>query len=181
MRNSIKLGLLFLVFLFSSFVNAQKIAAKDVDIIITGTSTLHDWEMISDNGSLTANVNSNSINDVVFTFPVRSLKSGKAAMDQNAFNALNAKKYKDIVFKALTIDTLNGNSSVNGSITINGVTKAITVPVKVYDTGVGFAITGYIIMKMTDYKVEPPVYMYGTIKTGDEIRIQFRIGTEYVK
>ena len=181
MRNSIKLSFLFLALLFTTTLNAQKIISNDVDVIITGTSTLHDWEMISDNGKLTAKVGNSSIKDVVFTFPVRSLKSGKAAMDENAFNALNAQTHKNIVFKALTIDTLSGNSNVNGSITINGVTKAITVPVKVYDTDKGFIITGYIMMKMTDYKVEPPVYMYGTIKTGDEIRIQFSIATEYAK
>ncbi|MCK0202496.1 YceI family protein [Ornithobacterium rhinotracheale] len=181
MKNLFKFSFAFVCLFFMMMsVKAQKIVSRDVNITITGTSTLHDWEMISDNGAFTANVGNSSINDVKFVFPVRSLKSGKAAMDQNAYNALNADKHKEIIFKALTIDTLSGNTTVNGSITINGVTKAISVPVKVYDTDRGFTITGYIMMKMTEYKVEPPVYMFGTIKTGDEIRIQFNISTEYM-
>lgn len=181
MKNLFKLSFAFVCMFFVLMgVRAQKLISRDIDITITGSSTLHDWEMISDNGTFTANAGNSSINDVKFVFPVRSLKSGKAAMDQNAYNALNAEKHKEIIFKALTIDTLSGNTTVNGSITINGITKAISVPVKVYDTDRGFTITGYILMKMTDFKVEPPVYMFGTIKTGDDIRIQFNISSEYV-
>lgn len=179
MRNFLKLSTMLFLLLWGASVNAQKVQSTDVDILITGTSTLHDWEMISDNGVLTANVGVTAIKDVVFKIPVKSLKSGKAAMDENAFKAMNADKHKEIVFKALTIDTLSGNTEVNGSMTVNGVTKPITVPVKVYNTKTGFTLTGYVLMKMTDFKVEPPVYMFGTIKTGDDIRVQFNVNLEY--
>jgi hypothetical protein len=36
-------------------------------------------------------------------------------------------------------------------------------------------------IKMTDYKVEPPSFMFGTIKTGDEITISFDVTLAQIK
>jgi hypothetical protein len=38
-----------------------------------------------------------------------------------------------------------------------------------------FTISGTKVIKMTDWKVKPPVVMFGTIKTGDQITIGYNL------
>lgn len=37
------------------------------------------------------------------------------------------------------------------------------------------SITGIKKLKMTDYKVEPPSFMFGSVTTGDDIAINFNV------
>lgn len=179
MRSIVKATFIAVIILFSVQLSAQKITSNNVDVTVTGTSSLHDWEMISDNGVFSAMAGKGSIENIDFHIPIKSLKSGKTAMNDNAYQALNAGKYSNITFKALSTNTLSGTNDLVGTLSINGVSKAVSIPVKVYPTNTGFILTGYTVINMTDYDVEPPMYMFGTIKTGDAVRIQFKINATY--
>ncbi|MCB0855839.1 MAG: YceI family protein, partial [Bacteroidetes bacterium] len=64
-----------------------------------------------------------------------------------------------------------------GQLTIAGVTKTITLNAdcKVSDNG-QITCTGSKKIKMSDYGIDPPTAMFGTIKTGDDLTIVFSAG-----
>jgi polyisoprenoid-binding protein YceI len=157
------------------------------NMIIAGTSTMHDWTMTSTSATynatfeVTADGIPTKLNMVSFTMLAESLKSHEKAMDKNAYKSLNTEKYKDITFQ-LTSSKITGKTiTCNGNLTISGTTKPVEVDVT-YETKSGNLVCkGSKKIKMTDFKVEPPSFMFGTIKTGDEITITFDVTLSQVK
>ena len=113
---------------------------------------------------------------LTYTVAAESLKSGKGAMDKNAYNALNTDKFKQIAF-VLTNATPDGSAfKCNGNLTIAGVTKPITLEATCKAAANGdLGCSAKYALKMTDFKVEPPTFMFGSIKTGDELTLTFSI------
>ncbi|MDA3873179.1 MAG: YceI family protein [Kiritimatiellae bacterium] len=60
-----------------------------------------------------------------------------------------------------------------GKLTVKGVTKEISFPVEWFREGDQLRITGRAEMKMTDFDIEPPRKMMGTIRAADEVTITF--------
>lgn len=150
---------------------------------ILGTSTLHDWEIVAGDFSGNASITIDEglkIDDLSFKVKVESLESGKSAMDNNTYEALNAKKYPYInyEFSEVTSGSKAGdayNLNTKGKLTIAGYTKTITMPVMARVSGNQISFAGKITFNMTDFKVDPPRALMGTIKTGDEVTIDFNI------
>ena len=172
------------------FVYAQsKYIAKNATVTIAGTSSLHDWTEVSKQASSTAifvfESDKLTIHDVSFTVPAKSLKSEHSSMDNNTYKALNADKYPNITYVATTgtitrIDASTYSAKTTGHLSIAGTANAtdIAATVKV-NADKTITVTGSKKIKMTDYKVDPPTAVFGTIKTGNEITISFNC--RYVK
>jgi polyisoprenoid-binding protein YceI len=148
---------------------------------IAGTSTMHDWTMTSSGATYSASLVVNEegnlikIDEVVVKLPAESLKSKEKAMDKNAYKSLNTDKYKEITFRLTSSKIAQSKITCTGNLTISGVTKPIEVDVTYENRNGTFYFKGSKDIKMTDYKVEPPSFMFGTIKTGDEITISFEV------
>jgi polyisoprenoid-binding protein YceI len=148
---------------------------------IAGTSTMHDWTMTSSVATYNATFEVNAdgtpakLTQVTMTLPAESLKSKEKAMDKNAYKSLNTDKFKDITFQ-LTSSKINGKTiNCNGNLTISGTTKPVDVDVT-YEVKSGTLVCkGSKKIKMTEFKVVPPSFMFGTIKTGDDITINFEV------
>lgn len=148
---------------------------------IAGTSTMHDWTMTSQGANYNATLEVNAdgapakLTQVTMTLPAESLKSKEKAMDKNAYKSLNTDKYKDITFQ-LTASKISGKTiTCTGNLTIAGTTKPVDVEV-VYEVRNGaLFFKGSKKIKMTEFKVVPPSFMFGTIKTGDDITITFEV------
>ncbi len=150
-------------------------------ITIAGTSTMHDWTMTSSGANYNASFEINAdgtpsaLNLVNVTVPAESLKSKERAMDKNAYNSLKTDKYKEITFQLTSAKIVQKTITCTGNLTIAGTTKPIDVDV-VYELKNGNLVCkGSKNIKMTDYKVDPPTFMFGAIKTGDEITITFDV------
>lgn len=161
---------------------------KDVDMKILGTSTLHDWEMNAQSSSGEAQFvfRSDDENDLVsikslsFTLHVEDLKGESNGLNKNAYEALKSGEFKDICYQ-LTSSTISAEKGgylikSNGKLTIAGVTKEITMDVHgvVNDDG-SLTSTGSYQLNMTDYNVDPPSFMWGAMKTGNAITMQFMV------
>ena len=174
MKNVVNFKVMLLAFgLFSGLVSAQKISSNNVKTTVAGTSTLHDWTMTSTSGTFSGTVSGNSINDVKYTMGSKTLKSGKGAMDTNAYKAMQADKYPNITFSATSVNV--GKGTLSGKLTVGNVTKSVSFPVTVAKTGTSYTITGTESIKMTDYGVKPPSFMMNTVKTGDDIKITVNV------
>ncbi|AHM63427.1 tRNA modification GTPase [Flammeovirgaceae bacterium 311] len=162
-----------------------KISPKST-VQVEGTSTMHDWTMTSSavQGTVVLDQQAGKLNTIKqanLKLSAESLKSGKDAMDKNAYKALNTNKHKDIGFvlnSIKSIEQVNGATKIiaNGTVTIAGVSKAETIELlgKVDSKG-AVSFQGSKAIKMSEYGVEPPSFMFGSVTTGDAITIKFNI------
>ena len=156
--------------------NALVFQPESSNMTISGTSTLHDWESVVEDIKVSATLDNNNITDVNVTIKSESIKSGKNGMDKNTYNALMTNKYPNINFTASTLSIDGATLKGKGAITIAGTTKTIPVALTFESwTEDSYLIRGSVPIKMTDYGIEPPKAMMGTIKTGDDLTIDFEI------
>lgn len=151
-------------------------------LTVTGTSSLHDWEEVAEqkSGSLALEPGggSPSITSLSFAVEAESLKSGKSGMDKNTYKALNTDKYKQITYKLKNVKSISGNGSAHklvavGQLTISGKTNTVEIAMDLSIGGDQVTLKGSKALKFTDFGLEPPKALMGTIKTGDEIVVHF--------
>ena len=166
-------------------LQAYSLNSANSKFIIKGTSSLHDWEMISENcsGSIRMDPNAETlmISDIQVKLQVKSLKSGKKLMDSKTYDALKEDKFPTITYKYEKIGALKETApntysvTLNGTLTIAGKSKNVPIDVIIKQTNNSINIKGEKPLKMTDFGVEPPTALLGTIKTGDDITIDFNL------
>jgi polyisoprenoid-binding protein YceI len=156
--------------------NSIKSVPSSSSMSILGTSTLHDWESVVEDFTATAMVDGNTIKGIEFVAKVESIKSGKGGMDKNTYKAMDSDKYPEIKFTSdkMMIDGTTVKGS--GELTIKGSTNTIPLELS-YESWSddSHLVSGQTTFKMSEYGVEPPKAMMGTIKTGDEVTIKFEI------
>lgn len=183
--------LLFVSFIFFSFnaietININK-PINDFSIKIKGTSNIHDWissvEKINgeavysfdDRGQL-------SVQQCKVVIPVKSIKSNKSSiMDNKTWNALKSKSHANIEYELDRFEKVKHNgdlftASTSGKLKIAGQTQFIQMDIKGSKliTG-GIEICGTKKLKMTEFGIDPPTALMGTLTTGNEVEIDFRI------
>lgn len=153
---------------------------------VAGTSTMHDWSMLSSSitGDAQLEVAAGKLNDIKklqLSLAAETLKSGKNAMDKNAYEALQTKKNPNIQFKLGSINQIDqkgneGTMIVSGMLTIAGVSKQEKIEVRyTIDKEGNLQCQGKKEIKMSQYGVTPPSFMFGSVTTGDAITISFDI------
>lgn len=177
----------FLLFTTNNF-NAQesKLNLAESKLTIFGTSNVHDWDIVAHamNGKATFNFEANILDDLKyldFSVETEQLLSGRSGMDSNTFKALNSKKYKTINYrltKVLKITKTAANTysiEAQGDLTISGVTKNTTQVFTALVSGKKVILSGKTKITMMQYKVTPPTALFGTIKTGPDVTIDFKV------
>jgi polyisoprenoid-binding protein YceI len=172
-----------LIALLSPTAHAQEaIQLKSYSLKVQGTSTLHDWEssveQLDCKGSFTMSKNSLSeIKNVVINIPVTSIKSPKGKlMDNKTYDAFHFEKYPRITFSmtGCKIQEDKGVLIAAGTLSMAGVSRPteLTMNYKVLPNG-ELRITGSKKIAMSNFKMEPPTAMMGTVKVGDEVVVTF--------
>ena len=181
------LTLLIVVCNFNTLVaQDSKVVLAESKLKVLGTSNLHDWEIDAKamSGKATMAIEAGdlkSIKNLDFAVEVEQLKSGKSGMDNNTFKALNSKTYKTINYKLVSVTKIAeisaGNFTVEtqGDLTISGVTKRINQTFTVKIIGKKAVFSGKTKIDMTVYGVKPPTALMGTIKTGKDVTVDFKV------
>jgi polyisoprenoid-binding protein YceI len=159
-----------------------------INMKLKGTSTMHDWEMdaISATGEAqfifkSADVNElASLKSLTFNLIVKDLKSDSKGLDKNAYKALKTDEFKNIhyILSSSTLLPEKGGYllKTNGKLTVAGVTKDIEMDMHfVVNTNNTITCTGSYTLKMTDYNVDPPSFLMGIMKTGDDTTLDFSV------
>ena len=159
--------------------------SKGYTVGIHGTSNLHDWDetvvTVTGDGAVDWNGDATfDLNALNIKMEVHSIKSTEGSMmDKNTYKALKADDHPQITFalitpvKAVPVGTHTIAAKVN--LSIAGVTKAVNMSVTSLSTAHGnIEFEGSKAIKMTDYGIKPPVALFGTMKTGDDITIHFK-------
>jgi polyisoprenoid-binding protein YceI len=164
-----------------------KFTSTDISITVAGTSTLHDWEMQSDAAesevhfSVDNNGQPEKLESIMFRLQKTTLKSDKSGLDRRAYDAMNANRHPEIIFRADGAGNLEQSGdkyevSTKGELTVAGVTRKIEVNATCTNgNGNELICTGSQNLAMSDFNIDPPVMMLGTLRTGDEITINYRI------
>lgn len=183
MNNYLKpLGLvMLLVFMTQAAVAQKKFNLQaNPDLVVSGTSSLHDWDMPSDQAKGTMEAKEESgklaeIKSLKIEMPAESIKSGKRAMDKKAYDALKTKQHKSVIYTLKSASKSGDTWTLNGSFNIAGVTKNVSLKAKETSQAGGYTLKGSYDFKLSDYDITPPTALMGSIKTGDEVTISFTV------
>jgi polyisoprenoid-binding protein YceI len=156
-------------------------------IVVKGTSTLHNWNVASENAVCDIafkfdGANITGLSSILFTVGVKTLKSDHKAMSKNMYKALNSEKFPEITYHSsyANIRATGKDAyviSAKGELTISGVSKNVWLAAvtTVNPTDMSVQTIGSIRIKMSEYKIDPPSLMLGTVNVGDEITVQFNL------
>jgi polyisoprenoid-binding protein YceI len=112
---------------------------------------------------------------------VKTLKSDKTSMDKNTYNTLNADKYDKITFNMLSASPVKASGkefviATSGNLVVSGVAQKVDLTTTCVKNANGtFTCTGTKAVKMSDHKIDPPSFMFGAMKVGDEVNIDYTI------
>jgi polyisoprenoid-binding protein YceI len=152
-----------------------------------GKSTVRDWSCkatqidaaIDADAGAAANVlkAQKAVKTVTLTFPVAKLDCENGTMNGHMMKALNATTQRTIVFALTGYELAAGapvKGTLNGTLTLNGVTKPISFPAE-YAAGAAGAlrVTGKYALLMTDWNVQPPKLMMGALKVDPTVIVNF--------
>ncbi|MDF1698352.1 MAG: YceI family protein [Saprospiraceae bacterium] len=186
------LSITFIGVLFFSFISIQNQTLhykvnEDFSMKIKGSSNVHDWESDIDSLSGSAAFSFSETGEFQITqckvvIPVKSIKSSKGKrMDKKTMKAFNEKEYPIIEYNLTHFDKLvmEGNlfhAEATGDLSLAGAKKSIVMEIKGKKLDDGkYEITGVKDMKMTDFSIKPPTALLGTMRTKDDISVEFRV------
>jgi polyisoprenoid-binding protein YceI len=184
MRHTIlTLGAVIICLLVSVQSSGQALLkVKPSKMTVTGSSTIHEWESDITKAEFKGdvkieNLQLKEIKKFEVKIPVTSIKSTKGkTMDNKTYEAFRSDKNPNIVFALASVKiNPNGTLDAKGTLTMAGVSQPIElqqVKYKVLPAG-DVQITFAKTFKMTQWKMEPPTAMMGTIKVGDEVTVNF--------
>lgn len=188
--------LLTLLFTFTNISEAQDNSieltlSEGHEMMIDGTSNVRDWDAqvnvinatfvlsefdMSDLSSLT----SDHFQTLELAFPVKDIESDSGRLTRNLQGYLKDDDYPIITFNLSNIESVsvNGNQATitaNGVINAAGVDHETTMNVEATFENGSVTFTGTQPLKMTDFNIDPPTAMLGSIRARDEIDIIYSL------
>lgn len=154
-------------------VSALNFKPAESSLKVYGTSSLHDWEIVVEEYNATGQWDGSSLKNFKLVAQTASLESGNSTMNGKAHDALEAKKHPQISFSAAEM-RLNGNRlEGQGSLVVAGKTRKFSLKVPAQVEGKNLRLQGKVPLRMTDFDIQPPTAMFGTLKTGDAVEVGF--------
>ena len=165
----------------------------DSKLWIDGTSNLHSWSCKAEKfdaavefdvaaAAQLASAPPKALKKVEVKVPVKALKCGHGGMDDNLYKALNADRAPDVTYILGTFDAVPGDSSTmfalqtQGTLSIAGKENALSMQVFATRLADGSVkATGAVTIKMTDYGINPPTAIFGRLKTGNDVKVNFEL------
>lgn len=196
MKRILTLTLIISVLLsFARLSEAQnsemRLTLENHEMMIDGTSNIRDWDAqvktINSNFVINefdmndlSNLTADNFETLELSIPVEDVESGSGRLTRNMHKYLKGDDHPMITFNLTGIDsvTVNGNQATitaNGIINAAGVDHQTSMTVDAtFDNGtITFAGTQPLLM--TDFNIDPPTAVFGTIRARDEIDIIYSL------
>ena len=95
-------------------------------------------------------------------------------------DVLASARFPTIKFRSVSVSNIQKSGdhrsfTLNGDLTLRGVTRRVAFPVKVTINGKQLRATGEESIKQTDFGITPYSGGFGTIKIGDQLKVSFVI------
>jgi polyisoprenoid-binding protein YceI len=162
-----------------------KFIADSSSFQIKGTSNLHEWEekVQKFNVDMVLNFNNHEIkgiDKVLFSCNSASVLSESSIMTSKTHDALKVEKFPEIKFTLSDVVYFQDNDgkisgSINGNLVLAGVTNKVNLTFSGSVKSKTLTIKGSKQLKMTDFKIDPPTAMLGTLKTADNIELSYSL------
>jgi hypothetical protein len=184
------IGLISL-FLSLTTINSKSqsfvLSKESAPILISGTSTLHDWKMYLKIFDCNANFILKGsllkgIDAVSFSCKATDLKSDNSLMDRKAYSALKFTAFPEIKFTSTSAIEISPDNNkfrdyLAGNLFIAGKSVPVSIPLTGALSNINgtnkIDVSGEIELKMSDFDITPPTAMLGTLKTGDKVKVSF--------
>lgn len=122
---------------------------------------------------------------VEMEFPVKDIDSDSRRMNNNMYYYLKEDEHPEITYRVIevrevaTADNPGILLTVRGVITAAGVGKEIIhdVEIRKSESG-GLVVSGSQDLLMTDFDIDPPTAVFGSIRSRDEMTITFELHLE---
>ncbi len=159
-------------------------------IRIDGDSSLRKWSSTATKFNFKAKTTTEKKIDVnapwmfqefEFVIPVKAMRSGDGKLDEHMQEAMKAEQNTQIVIRLnqfkLGEKKEDGSRQVDaqGEITVSGVTKPLELQASVTVDGQKVKASGQKKLLMTDFGIEPPTMMLGTVKTANEVNVVYQV------
>jgi len=186
-----------LITLAAAAAGAQETARVAVSpeskLWIEGTSNLHGWSCKATTLDAAVELDAAAVAQVTVAppkalkkvqvkVPVKSIKCGHGGMDDNLYKALKADESPDISYIMATFEAAPGEAKDSftlhtiGTLTIAGKENKVSMDVVATRLADGTVkATGVVPIKMTDFGIKPPTAIFGRLKTGDEVKVNFEL------
>jgi polyisoprenoid-binding protein YceI len=184
----IKIAILFILLspLGAIAQTAYKLASgKNNTIKVLGTSNVHDWTMTAKDIESTGTFKFNSkdelvaVNSLKFIVVAKSLKSEKSSMDTRTYKSIKADDFPKISYQLTNAEVtmIQANKyaiQTTGTLTIAGKTQSIAMKVTaLVNADRSMSFHGTEKLMLTDYGIQPPSFMLGAMKVGNDLTITF--------
>ena len=121
-----------------------------------------------------------AVSDVVVTVPAEKLDCRNGTMNEHMRKALKVAQFPTITFRVGSYDLVKVadgvNVTLNGTLTLGGVEKPITVnaTAKPGENGT-LLVSGTREVRMTEFGLKPPTLMLGTMKVDERVKVGFDV------
>jgi polyisoprenoid-binding protein YceI len=176
----------------SAQTTARVAVAPESKLWFEGTSNLHGWSCTAEKFDAVIELDAAAVAElatatpkvlkrVEVKVPVKALKCGHGGMDDNLYKALKADDTPEISYILATFDAAPGEAEgftlkTNGTLAIAGKENKLTMNIVATRLPDGTVkATGVVPIKMTDFGIKPPTAMFGTLRTGDEVKVNFAL------
>ena len=193
MRTNIKTTLLALAIIVPAsgawtVANELLVLQPQSRLWIDGTSSLRSFSCKA--GEVNAAVEANGSNAITqlltgdkdvktarVTIPAEQLDCGNGTMNEHMRKAIKLSEHKSIEFRltdyavARSAEGISG--TIDGTLLLGGVTKPITLQATGKPEAGMLHITGSYELDMTEYGLKPPTLMFGRIKVGRTVKVNY--------
>lgn len=167
---------------------AQGVSGQDGEarLTIEGTSTVRSWTCEADGVGMVPEPTRGfeavldgrkALQTVTVSVPVEEIDCGNGTMDKHLRKALKSGAHPLITYTLATYELRSAEGLVSaaseGRLTIAGVERPIALDVSIERGTDGLRIRGEQQIRMTEYGVQPPRLMLGTLKVGDMVTVKF--------
>ncbi len=170
--------------------------SDDSEMTIYGSANVTDWEseVKTIHGEITIrNLDQSDWSEaqvswferVEVSIPVEDIDSDSRRMNNNMHGYLKKSEYPNITYSLIEVQELvlldnpGVVLTVRGVISAAGVSKEIVHDVTITESeSGGFVVSGSQDLKMTDFGIDPPTAVLGSIRSRDEMTITFRLYLE---
>ena len=164
--------------LILSINNLSSQELKNIDttkssISYSGNHFLHKWSAENNNLSGLIKIDNENILNIGVVAKVADFKSGNSSLDSNSYRVLEALKFPNIIFKSLSVTSINGLSNIKGLIEFHGIEKNIDVNVKLATIENTTQINGEFTISLSDFSVDRPSLLLR--KIDNQITIVFEL------
>jgi polyisoprenoid-binding protein YceI len=103
-----------------------------------------------------------------------TLSSGNPALDDDLRQALKVKEHPDIYFRLSKLEAGPGQGLIAiGKVRVAGVQREAVLLLKTERRDATMVVRGQTTLLMTDFGIQPPTGLYGTIKADPKVTVKF--------